>query len=232
MVRPAGEGPTQADPDQVQHADPRKRRLVHRIAGALIVALVLGTGLAALVRAASGAADVDPGTFGVPVGQAGCAPTVTDPVFDRGVRVGPGTSQPDVTHVDYPTVPPSSGKSFAVPLFPNLPFYDENAGPQVEQLVLNLEHGYTVVWYDPALPVGQRNELDGLVNRLRLSDPKIIAAPWDTSRGRFPGGAGIAMVHWGADHGYRQFCQRVSGQALQAFLAAHPTSDSPDPGGA
>jgi hypothetical protein len=42
----------------------------------------------------------------------------------------------------------------------------------------------------------------------------------------------IAMSHWGTDAGYRQLCAKVSGEAVQDFVTAHPTSQSPDPGGA
>lgn len=213
-------------------ADPRKRRLVHRVTGGLLVALVLGTGVAFVIRSASGASTKDPGSFGVPQSAAGCGPVVIDPLHDVGVRVGPGTDAPDVTRVDYATVPPSSGKTFAMPVFPNLPFYANSDVPQVEQLVLNLEHGYTIAWYDPSLPTDQAAQLDALANRLRYDDPKFIAAPWDVTRGPFPDGAMVALVHQGADAGYRQFCTKVSGAAIEQFVTAHPSSDSPDPGGA
>jgi hypothetical protein len=229
--RPVDEGhPDEGEPDE--GVDPRKRRLVHRVTGALIVVLVLGTGAAALIRNASGASTKDPSTFGVPLAAAGCQPVITDKIFDAGVRVGPGTSSPDVTRVDYATTPPSSGRTFAMPVFPNLPFYANSDVPQVEQLVLNLQHGYTILWYDPTLSTDEQAQLDALANRMRADDPKIIAAPWDITRGRFAGGAMIAMSHWGTDAGYRQLCAKVSGEAVQAFVTAHPTSQSPDPGGA
>lgn len=230
-AEPPATEPQETEPQETeQGADPRKRHLVHRVAGGLIVALVLGTGAAAVIRDASGASRTDPSTFGVPLAAAGCQPTITDPIFDAGVRVGPGTAAPAVTRVDYATTPPSSGKTFAMPVFPNLPFYADSDVPQVEQLVLNLQHGYTIVWYDPTLSTDQQAQLDALANRIRVDDPKFIAAPWDVTRGRFAGGAMIAMAHWGTDAGYRQLCAKVSGEAIEAFVTAHPKT--PDPGGA
>ena len=40
------------------------------------------------------------------------------------------------------------------------------------------------------------------------------------------------MSHWGAKSGYRQLCGKVSGPAIQAFVDAHPASDSPEPNAA
>ncbi|MGH3682534.1 MAG: DUF3105 domain-containing protein, partial [Natronosporangium sp.] len=40
-------------------------------------------------------------------------------------------------------------------------FYTPDDRPRVEQLVHNLEHGYTVLWYLPQVPDAQREQIEG-----------------------------------------------------------------------
>ena len=173
--------------------------------------------------------------LGVPLVLAACQPTVTDPVTvavhsATGVTIGPGTSDPHTTHITYSTVPPSSGKYLATPVFPSQSFYTVSDVPAVEKLVHNLEHGYTIVWYDPSLPAAQQDQLNQIAGKVRVGGiTKFIVAPWDTSRASFAGGATVAMTHWGVATGARQLCGAVSGEAIEAFVQAHPASDSPDP---
>jgi hypothetical protein len=98
--------------------------------------------------------------------------------------------------------------------------------------VHNLEHGYTIAWYDPKIDSGQLATLKDLAGLLRGKQKyvKFIAAPWDTSRGAFPAGKPIALSHWGGDsHGYRQFCGQTSGAAIVTFMNIYPATDAPEP---
>lgn len=223
--RAAGEGP----PADAESRGGRRTYVVAAVVAAAVVAATAGT---AIVQAAQDPAARSVSAYGVPAAAAGCQPVITDAAGGLESTIGPGTAAPDVTRAPYPTVPPSSGPHTAVPLYPSLPFYGVGDTVRVEQLVHNLAHGYTVLWYDPALPSDQRDQLSDLATAVRAGSPKFIAAPWDTSRGRFAGGAQVALAHWGAAAGYRQLCRQVSGEAVAAFLAAHPASDSPDPAGA
>jgi Protein of unknown function (DUF3105) len=192
-----------------------------------VVALVLGT--AGFLRAVDSTAE-PLSSFGVPAAQAGCTAVIEDPTTGTGEHIGPGTAEPDRTRVDYPTNPPSSGAHLATPTFPNLPYYTTRDVPAVERLVHNLEHGYTIAWYDPALPESDLDQLSELAAQIRAdTEPKFIAAPWDTTRGGLPDDAAIALSHWGREVGYRQYCQALSGEAIEAFVVAHPASDSPEP---
>lgn len=210
----------------------RRRYVTYGVTGALVLAVVGATVGGVLYQDANDPGKQSYASFGVPLAAAGCRPTITDHTTGSGEHVGPGTASPGTTRVDYLTVPPSSGPHYATPVFPNVGFYGVRDVPAVEALVHNLEHGYTIVWYDPALPADQQDQLRELAAKVRVDTPKFIAAAWDTTRGPLPDGAMIAMAHWGADAGYRQLCDSLSGEAVAAFVAAHPYTDSPEPGAA
>ena len=178
----------------------------------------------------------DPATIGASAAAAQC----------DAVKVDPATGGQDhvdaKTHVDYATIPPSSGRHFQFPADVNIRgYYTTKDTPTVEQLVHNLEHGYTVVWYDPKIASGELNVLKDVAGLLRNKQEfhKIIVAPWDTTRGAFPANRPIAMSHWGGpsdpnnakspQSGYREFCGQASGGAIEQFMRDHPATDSPEP---
>ena len=191
----------------------------------------VSVGVAAATLVAIGALRLSPGQapldlpgIGVPAAAAGCAPLVTDPAAGAGEYMD--------GRVGYGTVPPSSGPHRSVWVGVNdRGFYTTRDAPEVEQLVHNLEHGYTVLWYDPLLDDGELDQLRTLAGALRDDSRyrKFIAAPWDSTRGELPDATPVVLSHWGADQGYRQFCEKVSGAAVTSFLDAHPASDSPEP---
>lgn len=169
----------------------------------------------------------EPADIGVTTAAAMCDAVITDTATGGQQHVDAGV------HVDYATVPPSSGRHFSIPATVNSRgFYTASDSPPVEQLVHNLEHGYTVVWYDPKIDAGQLSTLKDLAGLLHGKGKyvKFIAAPWDTSRGAFPTGKPIALSHWAADgHGYREFCGQTSGDAIVTFMNTYPATDSPEP---
>ncbi|MGQ0632323.1 MAG: DUF3105 domain-containing protein [Sporichthyaceae bacterium] len=165
--------------------------------------------------------------LGIPIGLAGCDVVQVDPAPE-----GSGEHVGEEVTVDYKTIPPAYGAHFGAPATINSRgFYTADDRPRIEQLVHNLEHGYTIAWYLPTTPQGELDDLKELTSRLRddLDTLQIIAAPWDVSRGAFPAGKNVAFTHWGATQGYRQYCKNVSGEALQTFMANYPASDAPEP---
>jgi hypothetical protein len=135
-------------------------------------------------------------------------------------------------HVDYAQIPPSSGKHHDTPVAVNARgFYTPKDVPEIEDLVHNLEHGYTILWYLPTVDPRISADVEKIAARMRDETKyhKFIAAPWDTTRGDFPKGKFLAMSHWGAKEGYRQYCGIASGEAVENFVKAHPSSDSPEP---
>ena len=135
--------------------------------------------------------------------------------------------------MQYDQVPAVSGQHFAQPAYPAAPLYTAEDSPPVEQLVHNLEHGYTIAWYTSALPEDQVADLQAAVEAMRRDEAtqqgKFIAAPWDESRGALPGDASLALAHWGAEDGALQYCGGVSGQVFEDFVTSHPADDSPEP---
>jgi hypothetical protein len=178
----------------------------------------------------------DPATVGATAAAAQC----------DAVKIDPATGGQDhvdaQTHVDYATIPPSSGRHFQYPADVNeRGYYTTKDTPTVEQLVHNLEHGYTIVWYDPKIATEELNVLKDIGGLLRNNSAfrKIIVAPWDVTRGAFPADRPIAMSHWGGpsdptkptspENGYREFCGEASGGAIVQFMKDHPATDTPEP---
>lgn len=207
-----------------------RRRTLLVVGAAVLAVLVLAAVVFKVVRDAQAESDV--AAVGLTAAAASCDPVTTDPVEATGVHVGPQTDKPDVTTVKYKTVPPTSGEHFAQWEFPARAFYTAEDRPKMENLVHNLEHGYTVVWYGKATPQAQIDELKKIsdnARRMKETGGKFIVSAWDDAYGTFPAGKNIAMSHWGAKSGHRQLCGSVSGDAIKAFITAYPSSDAPEP---
>ena len=220
-----------------QKAQERKKTLIFGGISVLIVLVLVGIPVMSIIdknKKDDRAFD----QLGVPVGLAGCDATVqTDKV---GANDGNHESDPTV-RIDYATAPPSHGRHFQAPITVNTRgFYAADDAPRVEELVHNLEHGYTIVWYLPSVTGTQLDDLKSIASKMRDSNEtrKFIVVPWDTSRGAFPANKSVALTHWGAPKtqgkyetstGYRQYCGQVSGGAIKTFVDQHPAEDSPEP---
>jgi hypothetical protein len=207
-----------------------RRRTLLVVGAAVLAVLVLAAVVFKVVRDAR--AEQDVATIGVAPAAASCDPVTTDAVQGGGVHVGPQTDKPDVTKVDYKTVPPSSGEHYVSPEYPARAFYTADDRPAMENLVHNLEHGYTVVWYTKDTTQAQIDQLKKIADnarRMKETNGKFIVSAWDEAYGTFPAGKTIGLSHWGAKSGHRQLCSGVSGEAIKAFITAYPSSDAPEP---
>jgi len=172
--------------------------------------------------------------FGVAASAASCDAVTND---DGG---GTQDHRPDGEKIMYPVSPPSSG-----PHYPNWApfdkkFYSTGDRPAVENLVHNLEHGYTILWYRDTLPKDQIDQIEKIA-KSKLPDSslnKFIAAPFKQDEGKaWPDGKNLAFAHWsGPDasnksFGHRQFCGSVSGDALKQFMDKYPATDAQEPNG-
>jgi uncharacterized protein DUF3105 len=158
------------------------------------------------------------------------------------------TGQP----VDYPDAPPAFGKHWNQQGVAPAPFarklYTADDRPALESLVHNLEHGYTILWYDSTVADDSdaMDELSAIADKFQSTDDnmrdKFIAAPWtseDENGKKFPSGEHVAITHWSAGGsgnsdpskqvGVWQYCSSVSGAALDSFMQQYPYTDSPEP---
>ena len=195
------------------------------VIGLLLIAVPVGQ---AILKARNDPARRPLSAFGVAPAAAGCSPIDNPKVTAAGLHIGPGTNQPTKTRARYSTVPPTSGEHFAVTASLGRKFFGPNDAPKMEELVHNLEHGYTVVWYDDTVRGAQLDTLRDLLARVAKDSPKFIVAPWDPSYGRFPAGMHIGVSTWG----HRQLCGKVSGEVIGAFVKRFPPAQAPEPNGA
>ncbi len=231
---------------QARQKAAERRRLVALVLASAFVALAIAGGVAwAIVNDRNqrqAALDRASGT----AASAGCDPVITDPASGGSDHFGPGSNKPDQTKATYPTIPPSSGPHLSTPALSERRVYTTADAPSVESLVHNLEHGYTILWYDPSVEKSEAATFDALakqVNAMPEAANKFIITPWDTSRGAFPAGKKYALTHWFAkvdqatgkisdQAGKRQLCSGLSAAAVESFVKANPWSAAPEPGAA
>lgn len=173
--------------------------------------------------------------IGVPAASASC-----DDVIDDKAS-GTQDHKPDGEVINYPVSPPSSGPHYAVWAPFGKKFYTVDDRPAVPNLVHNLEHGYTILWYRDTLPQDEIDKIEK-ISKAKLPDSsagKFIAAPFKESDGApWPDGKTIAFSHWSGNQagqqtalGHRQFCGSVSGEALHQFMDKFPATDAQEPNG-
>jgi hypothetical protein len=206
----------------------RKSLLFITIAVLVGVGLVAAAAVPAYLSSRNDPANKALDSYGVAASEADCGDVTNEDAS------GNNEHREDGTTVEYDTVPPSSGPHWGQPASPAKAFYTERDAPAVEQLVHNMEHGYTVLWYDDTLSGDERAELRDLSASAREQDSvgqfqKFVVAPWDDSKGSFPEGKRVALSHWGAQEGYRQLCGKISGEAVQSFIDDFPATDAPEP---
>lgn len=223
----------------------RKRTLTIVGAAAVIVVLMAGAVTYAIVSDENRVPGGELASLGVAATAASCDPVTDDKTSGSGEHVGPGTAKPDDVMVKYATVPPSSGPHYPQWEFPNRGFYTADDRPKMENLVHNLEHGYTVLWYDQAAGEAKKAQLEELAkiaNTIDAASQKFIVSAWDTSYGELPAGKKFALSHWSAKAGTeqtaeanqvgnRQLCGDLSGAVVKAFIEKHPRTSAPEPNG-
>lgn len=189
---------------------------------------------------------------GVALASIGSPASVCQPITEQKAD-GNQQHVPEGTPVDYTTAPPAFGAHWNVagvapdPMQRKL--YTDSDRPALEVLVHNLEHGYTILWYDQtvAKDSSQMNELQAIADKLAGTSnfrTKFKAVPWlptDEDGKPFPDGAHVALTHWSAggegetdpakQQGVFQYCSAVSGAALNTFMDKYPYFDAPEPNG-
>lgn len=204
----------------------------------VVVAAVaaLGIGIAGTVIALGGGDKTasPPHTTSAP--QAGCDPVITKPTDQNQSHINAPTP------LHYADAPPSFGAHRPVPSAFGRPFYGADR-PEVGELVHNMEHGYTIAWYDDtaAQDVGAMAELQKIATDYQSQQERFIAAPWHPSDGAaFPSGKHVALTRWTAEadnpadetkqRGNWMYCGSVDAKAIATFFNTWPNAESPEPG--
>jgi hypothetical protein len=189
--------------------------------------------------------DINLASIGAPASV--CDKVTTKPADGNQQHVPTGSQ------VTYSTAPPAFGSHWneqgTAPAPFNRKFYTDKDRPELEALVHNLEHGYTILWYDQSIAddADELNVINGIADKFRSDSDnlryKFIAAPWtsedEDESGKFPDGMHVAFSHWSAGgHGVTdpdsqvgafQYCSQPSGEALKDFMLEYPYTDSPEP---
>jgi hypothetical protein len=181
--------------------------------------------------------DLDLASIGAPASV--CQDVEKKDATGGGDHVDPGT---DIT---YETTPPSFGTHYNIWADIERKFYTAADRPDVGELVHNLEHGYTILWYDEAVADDEAMLEDVRAIAAQFTDDsnfrsKFKAVPWTSEDGdSFPEGQHVAFTHWsvggdgdpsGEQFGVSQFCSAPSGAALEQFMLDYPYTDSPEAG--
>ncbi len=227
---------------QQQRAE--RRRTVVVLSACLVVALLI-IGAAAIPLLRKNAQQAKPlAELGVSASSAGCQKIVTRKA------TGNQDHKPEGTVIDYPDAPPAFGPHYPTPAPLTRKFYTAKDRPRIESVVHNLEHGYTLLWYDDT--VAKNKDQLAVVKAIAAKfkgtkqTDKFIALPWTAKDGKaFPSGTHIALTHWSAggaaasaagevaqQKGIWQYCARPSGETVTTFTKDYPYSDSPEPSAA
>ena len=158
-----------------------RRRLFVVIGACVAVVAIIGAAVAWAIIGEQNKKDEALANISGDVAAASCDPVTNDPASGSSDHVGPGTNQADVTKIQYATVPPSSGKHFAAPAVDSPPrLHGRRRAPQIETLVHNLEHGYTILWYDRSVEKEQAASFQALatkVNAMKESAQQVPHQP-------------------------------------------------------
>ena len=214
-----------------------RRRTIVVIAVCVVVALVI-VGLAEIPllkqnKLTSG----DLASIGASEKAAGCQPVL------KKKATGNQDHKPEGTPITYPDAPPAFGPHYPVTAPFERKFYTASDRPQIEYVVHNLEHGYSLLWYDDT--IAKNSDELAVVKAIakkyegtKLTD-KFIALPWTAKDGKaFPKGTHVALTHWSAggdptdvskQQGIWQYCGQPSGAVVQKFMQDYPYTDSPEP---
>jgi hypothetical protein len=225
--------------EQMRRDQQRKerRRTVVIIAACLAVGVAIIAAAAIPLLKQNKLASKSLTDLGAGSGAAGCQEVV------KRKATGVQDHKPEGTDIAYPDAPPAFGPHYPSPAPFSRKFYTSDDRPKVEYLVHNLEHGYSLLWYDAT--VADNDEQLAAVKAIAAKfsgtkqTDKFIAVPWTSEDGKaFPKGMHVAMTHWsvGGDpadtskaQGIWQYCAQPSGAQVAAFVKQYPYSDSPEP---
>jgi hypothetical protein len=226
---------------QAKQKAAERRRTLLALAPAVVLAVVIGVVVFLQVRDQAVRNNSALTEIGAPAADA-CREVVTE------TAEGSNDHRDEGTPIDYPQSPPAMGPHWGQFLVGGQirKFWTADDRPPLERLVHSLEHGWTIIWYDPTVAEDDAamDDLRAIADEYAGTDPKdkVMVAPWTEDDGEaFPDGAHVALTHWslGGTHGNPdgqlgvwQYCTEVSGEAVDQFVVDYPYSDSPEPNAA
>ena len=151
-----------------------------------------------------------------------------DPKYVDQAHIGTTAQFPTPPKLStYPSVPPTSGPHAALP--PNgagpLPAGVYSSPPDIYRAIHSLEHGATIVWYDPTTSGATLSALksfyDRKVSAAAIGQDRVIIAPYSYpdqgASGQLPDGVQMALVAWHR----MQTCSSVSLPVAFAFTSKY-----------
>ncbi len=151
----------------------------------------------------------------------------------------PFTELPDLS--TYPSTPPTSGPHDGTGTLP-AGIYD--SPPPMGRLLHSLEHGGTVIWYEPAAPSAEIQRIKDFyaqdVGDVAAGQDRVIIAPYDyeaqDGAGQLPAGTQMALVSWHrlqtcADPSLAVALDFTSRFSFPAALGREYEGEAPEPGG-
>jgi len=224
-----------------QQRKDRRRTAAVLIAAVAVGAVIIGFAVVQYMSAAEKEGR-DLAAIGASVSTAGCQDVVTKPAE------GNNDHREEGVKILYPDVPPAAGPHWGQFLMGSQirKLYTSEDRPPVERLIHSLEHGHTILWYDDTIAEDDEamSDLRAIAKKFPSNsdmNDKFIAAPWTERDGNgkeFPDGTHVALTHWsmGGTNGNPdgqlsvwQYCEGVSGEAVEQFMDDYPYSDSPEP---
>jgi hypothetical protein len=219
-----------------QKKSERRRTIIVISACAVVALLIIGAAAVPLLKQRKlTAGDLD--TLGAAESAAGCQPVL------KKKATGNQEHKPEGTTITYADAPPAFGPHYPVTAPFERKFYTTKDRPQIEYVVHNLEHGYSLLWYDATIAddsdqLAVVRAIAAKYEGTELTD-KFIALPWTAEDGKaFPKGTHVALTHWSAggnptdvskQQGVWQYCAKPSGKVVEKFTTDYPYSDSPEP---
>lgn len=226
-----------------QQRSERRRTIVVISACVVVALLIVGAAAIPLLRQnaqqAKSLADL-----GASSSSAGCQAVV------ERKATGNQEHKPEGTAISYADAPPAFGAHYPTPAPFARKFYTAEDRPQIEYVVHNLEHGYSLLWYDDTIDKDkdQMAVIKAIAAKFEgtKQTDKFIALPWTAKDGKaFPSGTHVALTHWSAggaaasaageiakQKGVWQYCAEPSGETVSTFTKDYPYSDSPEPSAA
>jgi len=217
-----------------QLARERRKSGILLLVAVIIGALIIGGAAFSVIRKNNNSpAKKSLSSFGVSAAAASCGAVQTTKATNTAAL---RTHLTEGTVQKYKTVPPSYGPHWPTPVVGSRPFYTVKDRPHMEQLVHNLEHGYTIIWYDSTVTGKELTALQNLSTSARARNEtapsKFIVSAWDDAYGSFPAGKHIGISHWGSAASHVQLCGQVSGAVVDSFIKKYPAANSPEPAAA